>query len=88
MKLKKDFVLRQVADNWIVLPVGETSVSFNGMVSLNETGALLWSELEKGTDAAALAEVLTAHYDVDKETAERDVQAFLDSIRQIGCLEA
>lgn len=87
MKLNKDFVLRQVADNWVVLPVGESSVSFNGMVSLNETAVLLWNELEQGTNEAALTEVLTVHYEVDRETAAADVAAFLQCLRQIGCLE-
>ena len=87
MKLKKDFVLRQVADNWIVLPVGETSISFNGMVSLNETGALLWSELERGGGVSALTDALTTRYDVDREIAAQDVLAFLSTIREIGCLE-
>ena len=48
MKLLKDgFVLRQVADTWVVMPLGQVSLDFNGMLTLNETGALLWQALEK-----------------------------------------
>jgi hypothetical protein len=40
MKIKKDFMLREIVGTWIVVPLGERVVDFNGMVTLNETGAL------------------------------------------------
>ena len=48
MKLKKDFVMRRIANTCVVVPTGDTMVDFNGMLSLNETGAFLWERLEKG----------------------------------------
>ena len=87
MKLNKDFVLRQVADTWVVLPVGAASVSFNGMLSLNGSGALLWQALEKGADREALADVLTAEYEVERAVALADVDEFLTTLRNAGCLE-
>ncbi len=87
MKLKKDFVLRQVADTWVVLPVGQASVSFNGMLSLNGSGAALWQALGQGADREALADVLTAEYEVERAVALADVDEFLDTLRSAGCLE-
>lgn len=88
MKLLKDgFVLRQVADTWVVMPLGQVSLDFNGMLTLNETGALLWQELEKGGDAEALTNALTAQYEVSTEEARADVDAFLAKLQQAGCLQ-
>lgn len=87
MKLNENFVMRQVADTWVVIPLGETSVDFNGMLSLNETGALLWQALEKGGDREALADALTAEYAVERQQALADVDEFLTKLRSIGCLE-
>ena len=87
MKLKEGFVLRQVAGSWIVLPVGVASVDFNGMVSLNETGALLWQALEKGADTDALVDALTAEYEVERTEAAEGVEEFLATLRSVGCLE-
>ena len=42
MKIKSDFLLKKVADSYVVVPVGKATVSFNGMITLNETGAFLW----------------------------------------------
>ena len=86
MKLNENFVLRQVADTWVVLPVGQASVDFNGMLTLNEPGALLWKTLEQGGDRESLAEALLAEYEVDRSTALADVDEFLTKLKDIGCL--
>ena len=87
MKLNKEFVLREVAGTWVVLPVGQTSVDFNGMISLNEPGALLWQTLEQGADKERLVAALLDVYDVQEAQARADVDAFLESLVKIGCLE-
>ena len=88
MKILKDgFVLRQVADTWVVMPLGQMSLDFNGMLTLNETGALLWQVLEKGGDVEALTNALTAEYDVSAENARRDVEVFLTKLQNAGCLQ-
>ena len=87
MKLKENFILRQVADTWTVLPLAEAALDFNGMLTLNETGALLWKALEQGGDLAALADALCAEYEVDRATAEADAAEFLDKLKSAGCLE-
>ena len=38
MKINENFVLRQLADTHVVLPLGEASVSFNGILTLNGSG--------------------------------------------------
>lgn len=87
MRLKENFALRPVANTWVVLPLGAESVNFNGMLTLNETGALLWQILEKGGDREAMADALLAEYIVDRAQALADVDDFLAKLQKIGCLE-
>lgn len=87
MKIKEGFVLRQVADNWVVLPVGAASVSFRGMLSLNESGVLLWNALEKGGSRDDLADALLAEYEVEREQALADVDEFIQTLTKAGCIE-
>lgn len=86
MKLNEEFVLRQVADTWVVMPLGQTSVDFSGMLTLNETGAILWQALENGGDRLALAKALRDEYDVAEEDVLADVDAFIAKLQEIGCL--
>ena len=87
MKIKENFLLRQVADTWVVMPIGQEMLDFNGMLTLNETGAFLWQKLQEGADLEALVKALTSEYDVDAETARIDVREFLDKLAKAGCVE-
>lgn len=46
MKIKEDFVLRKVADSYVVVPVNKLTLDFNGIINLNETGAFLFEKLK------------------------------------------
>ena len=87
MKINENFVLREVADSWVVIPIGEKSVDFNGMMNLNETGVLLWHELEKGAEKEELVAAITAEYDVSEEVAAGDIDEFIEVLKKAGCLE-
>ena len=87
MKLSEDFMLRQIVGSWVAVAVGPTSVDFNGMLRLNDTGVLLWNKLKDGADEQDLARALTAEYDVSPEVALQDVQDFLRQLEKAGCLE-
>ena len=87
MKLKENFVLRQVADNWVALPLGQEALDFTGILSLNDSGAMLWRCLEKGGDPESLADALMAEYNVDRATAMADAEEFIRKLSQTGCLE-
>ena len=87
MKIKKGFVLRVVGGESVVVPVGEMSKQFHGMINLNETGAFLWRffteehSLEEGVDA------LCGEYEVERELASADVKKFADVLTQNGFVE-
>ncbi len=87
MKIKEDYVLREVADQYVVLPLGQLSIDFNGMITLNESGAFLWRALENGGDRESLADALVGEYDIDRESALADVDEFIASLTKIGCIE-
>lgn len=87
MKLKRNYVLRQVAGAWVVLPLGEAAVDFSGMLKLNESGVMLWRILEQGADKNALVEALLAQYNVSRQQAQTDVEEFLHVLIQSGCIQ-
>ncbi len=80
MKLKDGFILRQVAGENVVLPSGDLDI--NAMITLNDTGAFLWKQLEQETDEDSLVNALLGEYDVDTETARLCVSSFTEKLRQ------
>ncbi len=88
MRMKKGFILKNVANKWIVVPIGEEAVHFNGLLTLNESGRILFEQLqENDVTTEMLVKTLMDYYDVDKMTARMDVEAFMDKLREKELLE-
>ena len=86
MKGNKDFLLREVADSLVLVPVGEAARRFPGMIRLNETGRLLWELLEREQTPESLTEALLSRFEVSREQAAADVKAFLERLRPTGAI--
>ncbi len=87
MKIKNTFALRNIAGSWVALPLGEATVDFTGMLTLNETGVLLWRMLEGGCTREDLINGLLSEYEVTEADAARDVDAFVAKLNGAGCIE-
>lgn len=87
MKIKEDFVLRKIADSYVVVPVNSLSIDFNGIINLNETGAFLFELLQKGAERDALVERMTEEYEVSRERAGADIDVFLQKVKEADILE-
>lgn len=81
MKIKEGYLLREVAGSNIVVPVGEGSLDFSGVITLNEVGAFIWKILQNDVTSEEIIEKMLAEYDVDKETAENDVNEYISTLR-------
>ena len=44
MRAMNEMVLREVAGEHILIPVGKTAMRVKGMISLSESGSLLWQD--------------------------------------------
>ncbi len=86
MKIKENFMLRKVADTFVVVPVGDAVADFNGMINLNEAGAFLWQQLEKETTAEEVVKAMLEQYDVDEELAKTDVDKFIAELKAADLL--
>ncbi len=87
MKIKTGFMIRAIADTWLVVPLGAQVVTFNGLITLNDTGAFLWQLLEQESGSETLAAALAEAYEVAPQQAAADVAAFIEQLRDGGVLE-
>ena len=81
MRIEKEYILREIADDYIIVPVGKTAMEFNGMITVNETGAFLWKLLIEGTTKAELLQAMLEEYEVSAEEAEADIDEFLQLLQ-------
>ncbi|MEE0775100.1 MAG: PqqD family protein [Merdibacter sp.] len=87
MKISKEFILREIAGEYILVPVGKTALTFNGLVTVNEVGALIWGMLEKGSDVSTIVNGILDEYDVDEQTATADVLEFISYLKSNNIID-
>ena len=86
MRIEKEFVLREIAGDYIIIPTGKTVLEFNGLITVNEVGVTLWNMLQEEVTVDQLVQGVLAEYDVDEEVAREDIQEFLDTLDKGGIL--
>lgn len=75
MKTKKGFVLRNVCGENIIVAEGKENIDFTKIISMNETAAYLWKNVEgKEFDSDTLMSLLINEYEVDDATANKDAK--------------
>lgn len=79
-KANPNFMLRSIADEYILVPTGEAAIRLSGMITLNESGVLMWRTLQQPCSAAQLVDALMQEYEVDAATAAADVQTLLEKM--------
>jgi hypothetical protein len=87
MKLRGEFVLRQIADDILAIPVGAMALELSGMVILNPVSKVIWQCLERETDLQTICKAVTDRFEVTPEEARQDAEAFLCQLRGAGLLQ-
>ena len=87
LKAKKDYVLRKIADENILVPIGKGIANFSGVIYVNDSAAFLWKLLQSDTTIVKLEEALVAEYKISEKLAKEDVQKFIDILEQHNMLE-
>lgn len=88
MKTKKGFNLRQVCGENVIVAEGVENIDFSIIISMNESSAYLWNNIQgKEFDKNDLVELLTQEYDVDADTAAKDVEALVAQWLKAGIIE-
>ena len=86
MRVDKEFVLREIAGDYIIIPTGKTVLEFNGLITVNEVGVSLWKMLQEEVTIEDLVQGILEEYDVEEEVAREDIQEFLDTLIDGGVL--
>ena len=87
MKAKPGFVLRNVVDEYILMPTGDNIGKFNGTVLLNEVSAFVWEKLQNPLSKDDLLRAVLDEFEVEKVVASKDLDALLETLRSYDVIE-
>lgn len=84
MKRNTNFILREIAGENILVATGEAAQIFNGMITLNDVASFIWKNIDECKIVDKLIASILDEFDIDKETAKRDVENFTTQLIRIG----
>ena len=83
MKLKMQFVLRDIVGETVLVPINESTSKFNGLITVNDLGKFIWENIESSKDEEELLQRILDEYEIDRETAKKDLDDFLQVLKDI-----
>ena len=86
MKANPGFILRNVVDEYILMPTGDNIGKFNGTVLLNEVSALVWEKLQNPISRDDLLKAILDEFEVEKAVAAADLDALLVKLKEYGVI--
>ena len=86
MIIKKRLMKRQITGETFLVPLGTTGYDSNGLFYLTEVGAFLWDRLPEAENEEQLLAAILETYDVDEETARKDLSEFMEKLRAMEIL--
>ena len=89
MRIKKEFVLREVCGEHVITGEGLAAVNFGRLLALNETAAWLWKQADAMGDFTVeqLADKLCEEYEVSNDVAKEDVAKIIEQWQKEGVIE-
>ncbi|WP_296878114.1 PqqD family protein [Thomasclavelia sp.] len=87
MKRNKNFILRKIAGESIIVPTGEATTKFNGLFSPNPTATFVWEHIEEVANLEEMIQLVLEHFDIDEKTARTDIEGFIKELKLVGFVE-
>ena len=88
MKIKNGFELRKICGENIVIAHGVENIDFTKIITLNESAAFIWQQVEgKEFTEADMVKILLDEYEVEELQAQADVKTLAESWKQAGLVE-
>ena len=77
-------VARQIADQWLLIPIHGTGADLQKVYLLNDTSAAIWRLLEQPMSFEQLVAALQAEYAAPQEAICQDTREFVADLRERG----
>ena len=87
IKAKKEYVLRVIAGENVLVPVGQGIADFSGIIYINETAAFLWKQLQNGVTQEQIEQSMIDKFNISSQRAQEDVLNFLKTVTIHNMLE-
>jgi hypothetical protein len=81
LSLKRRHVAREVGNELEIIPLTDDMTKIETFY-INETGKFIWNAVSDNSSLESLAEKMVEEYNVDLQTAHRDIEIFFKTIEK------
>ena len=82
MQLRDNFTIKEIVGDYIVVPTGENYLDFGAVISINDSGAFLWKQLQDNKSVDELSSALAEEYGIETDVAKADVEEFVALLKE------
>lgn len=82
MKIKNEYIMRNIAGDDVLVPIGKTVTDFNGLIILNEMAKFIWEKMIEVESEEELLNCILDEYEVEKDVAKADLDEFLNILKE------
>ena len=87
MKLKEGIIISEINGEFVAVPSGAASKSFNGMIRMNKTAAMIAKMLQSGAGEAQIVAAMCEQYEVDEQIAREDFNLIVQQLDALKLIE-
>lgn len=87
MLKKEQFITRKIAGEYVMMPIEDTALKFNGLILANDVSSFIWDHIEEVTNAHQLTQLICKNFEVDFNEAYHDTKYILDEMIKAGWIE-
>lgn len=82
MKKTEGYIVKELEDEYIVLPVGERTEEVNEVISLSETAGFIYIHADQAEDIEELAQLVGNEYGIEASEVYEDVKNAVKTFRE------
>ena len=77
-QINSDFILREIAGEYVIIPVGENNVFSNIMMAPNNTAVFLWKAFEQPSTIDDVIMKGLQEYDTTEDIIRKSIKKFIN----------
>lgn len=87
MTLNKNYILKNLANETILVHQDENNVDFSKIINLNEIAVFIINKIQENMDTPQIVKAITDEYEIDEETAKNDTENFIKKLIELGIVD-